>query len=490
MCSDLMERKCLKCDYFLGFSTHKDSLCRSSLVRFHPVKRFALAVASYSGAVTMFDIQSKKKLFHDLTAHKSPARDITMSEALPELFVSCGYDCNLNVYDLRQRSMVQQSQQPHPISTVCLSECGIYCVAGNLKGDVVSFDFRNLSTTLDVKRVHDGGVVRVAFVPKADESPHSVLDHLGETVSTANMTPGHISVAATSKDSVDSFNKFVDLCRANNDDGSHKSPSGLDSWLDLGAAQNHHDFSIDSVAHSPSRLSLGRVGELSELRLRRQSRVSLNNSVISDIAPACNVRRTTVLPDISSIGEEEQEPQIEQQTSKRSKFSDSIKHSLDKEGSGEPGNKENRQNNQQDIETFAKFIKDSHISTPNFLQTKSRSEQMGSDLNNAANIKEILSDIVDQKLDSIQTNLIAQMSALQTSVLQRIDQSENEIKFYQDSYYHSGHGDNFRLYKMMEREIEMLKEGMAVMLRDDAVANEFYRLKAENEELKRRLEKQ
>lgn len=457
------------------------------------------------GAVTILDVQSKKKIFFEKNAHSAPCRDISITSAAPDIMVSCGYDCNMNVYDLRKKSIVQQSQQAHPLSTVCLSPCGTYCVAGNLKGDVLSFDFRNLKGALDSKRCHDGHVVRTAFISNSSES-NSGSEKLGNTMNATNLvTPLIPPPIRVCDETSDSFIKFVDLCHTNTDVVRKASFDRRDSFFDLASPRRFHDFSTDSLAISPSRLSIGSTADYSELRLKRISRISMNNSMLSDIAPAN--RRDSVLPEVLSIMEEEHVVDDSLSASKRSKLRDSIdspnlpakadlveiqeeppNDKTNSKNSTQPdesvsSNKENRQSNHQDIEKFAKFIKDSHISTPNHMLKPPVVEIQSTD-----NVRRMITEIVDAKFNSFQYAMTEQLSNLTETISKRVNEAENEIKYYQDHYYHSGFGDNFRLFKLMEKEIDILKEGMALLVRDDSIVQEYYRLKAENEELKKMME--
>lgn len=104
------------------------------------------------------------QLFFEKHAHKEPAQDIAMCAVSSDVFASCGYDAHINVYDMRRKAMMQQHKQPHPLSTICLSPCGGYCAVGNVKGEVYSFDFRNLKEPLSVRCVHKHAVIRVAFI--------------------------------------------------------------------------------------------------------------------------------------------------------------------------------------------------------------------------------------------------------------------------------------------------------------------------------------
>ena len=60
------------------------------------------------------------------------------------------------------------------------------------------------------------------------------------------------------------------------------TPKRRDSWADLMPARNIHDFSMDSMAETPSRMTMG-FDNHSELRLKRVSRTPLNLSVLSNV---------------------------------------------------------------------------------------------------------------------------------------------------------------------------------------------------------------
>lgn len=496
------------------------------MIRFHPSKRFYLAAASYHGAATVYDIQSKKRIFYEKAAHNAPCRDITMSPAIPDILVSCAYDCKVNVYDIRKRNVVQQISQSHPLACVSLSPCGTFLCTGNLKGDITSFDFRNLKEPIDTKRVHDdSGVIRVAFVPtlgdintsgKSTNCSTLIRDNTMASLSSASMDPmGRMS---TGSDCPDTFGKFIDICVASTAGAHQSSPQRRDSWLDIAGNKGAHDFSVDSMI-SPSRMSLG-GGDHSELRLKRFSRSSLNSSTPNEVV---NVRREPRRSEIAAIVEETGELPIENDTKRpRSNAiemnevnvkADAVDNDENnpviasrennmadaKYGRGSVSkvcvsNKENQPNNQQDIDLFHRFMKDYQVSsTPNSNHVQSKGptdfQSMAMSEQGADSLKQILGDVFDTKLAEFRTAIDARFGTLEQSLLQKVNATENEIKFYQDQYYNFGFSGNFRLFKLMEKEIDQLKEGMAILLRNDTIAQEYYRLKTENEELKRRLSK-
>lgn len=386
----------------------------------------------------------------------------------PDIIVSCSFDRMIKVFDLRKRSAVRESQQSHPLSTIALSPCGTYCVAGNLRGDVISFDFRNLKQELDMKRAHDSMVIRVAFIPSiTDEN----ATRFGESMVNATSLVTPLPAPVVRNESLESFNQFIDLCTMKQASTDISPNRGRDSLLELGIANNLHDFSTDSMA-SPSRVSLG--SEFAELRLRRATRPSLSSSLLSDVTP------TT--PNAKKVEEETPKmvPVIVPPAIKRTRLTESggglsgIEEEEDAEAIAE--NKENQQNNQQDIESFNKFIKTTHVSTPNMLQTKAVRGEI--DAFNMERFTQIMEETFERKLHAMEERFMG-----------RINELENECKFLHDSYFHTSFRGSFNLFRKIQRELDVTQEAIAVLVRDDAASNEYYRMKHEIEQLKAQLSK-
>lgn len=240
----------------------------------------------------MLDIQTKKKLFFDKSAHEAPVRDISMFESSQDVFASCSYDCNIKVFDLRRRSVVHKFKQEHPMSTLCISSCGTFCVAGNLKGDVISYDFRSMKEPLNTKRVHDSAVIRVAFVPCLDGASNLTNFSINAT-NWESLTPLHgkstlssSSMSARQSNGTDSFFKFVDVCHHIN--ANEATPKRKDSWADLMPGRKIHDFSTDSMLETPL------TGDFrAELRLKRRSRFSVDQSPLIKITEPMEIEEQT-----------------------------------------------------------------------------------------------------------------------------------------------------------------------------------------------------
>ncbi|KAL5280183.1 NEDD1 family protein [Megaselia abdita] len=144
----------------------------SILTRFHPTKKYQLSVASYKGTVSIYDVQSKRKIFQLLNCHKAPCKDLCHSVALPDCLISVGYDCLINVFDTRKKTQPMALKYAHPLSSVALSECGNYFCVGNLKGEVISYDLRNPKSYLNSQKIHTSAINRISFVPSNSASSH------------------------------------------------------------------------------------------------------------------------------------------------------------------------------------------------------------------------------------------------------------------------------------------------------------------------------
>lgn len=138
---------------------------------------------------------------------------------------------------------VQQYTQPHPMSTICVSPCGTFCVAGNLKGDVISYDFRNMKQALYTKRVYDSAVVRVAFIPTISGVTNNTLEECtGSSLEVTNATSQQSSGRRSSV-----------VCESDDSPYDNMTTSRRDSWSNLMPAKKFHDCSMDSVGETPTR---------------------------------------------------------------------------------------------------------------------------------------------------------------------------------------------------------------------------------------------
>lgn len=246
------------------------------------------------------------QIFSDSSAHKAPVRDISLYTASQDTFVSCGYDCHINVYDTRKRSsIVSQHVMPNPLSTISVSACGTYCVVGDLKGEVASLDFRNMGKILHTTRAHDSPVVRVAFISS----------NVAELNLSSDVTSMETSSPQPNKDGPLSFFQFIDQCGSDHlnfdDDGLCQPADNAndDSWNDL--LRSRHQSNDFSMLDSPS------SGNISELRLKRSTQGRWSGSPMS--GQSSTIPTTPKMMGKSSSGRAESTPLTPKETSNDNK---------------------------------------------------------------------------------------------------------------------------------------------------------------------------
>ncbi|CRK93445.1 CLUMA_CG006981, isoform A [Clunio marinus] len=140
------------------------------IARFHPGRRLPLAMASFTGAVMIYDIASRSSVYEQRHAHRAPCSDIAMCEDAPNWLFSCGYDSKINIFDTRTKKIGQQIHLNCGLCTMSVPKCGSLFVVGNLKGDVITFDVRHLTRSLSKKNVGTEPVTRVHFMSLSGDS--------------------------------------------------------------------------------------------------------------------------------------------------------------------------------------------------------------------------------------------------------------------------------------------------------------------------------
>lgn len=135
----------------------------STIARFHPTKRSMLAVASYNGLTTLYDIFAKKPIFKNANAHTAPCSDVFFSDSY---LLSCGYDGLINIFDIRKQKVTLTIKGTYGWTTLAMSNCGAYFVGGNMKGELVTYDLRSIKKPLASARVETGNhkISRVDFI--------------------------------------------------------------------------------------------------------------------------------------------------------------------------------------------------------------------------------------------------------------------------------------------------------------------------------------
>ncbi|XP_013115432.2 uncharacterized protein LOC106093011 [Stomoxys calcitrans] len=447
----------------------------STLARFHPTKRFQLSIASYKGAVTIYDVHTKRKVFHAADAHGAQCRDLCMSAANPDTLISVGYDCTINIFDTRRKVKPVQIAYCHPLSTVAASECGNFICVGNLKGELTTYDLRNTKMFLASKKIHDVGVTRVAFVPLPNESSAQSFSSTGVAETSAITSSGgggankSISqpVAETARSHRDSFCDFLDF-HANR--GQEKmSPRFVprrDSfdWEALSRKPTSDDSRLSLIGKGNSAAGLNasaipsdsfdaRVNTSDFLRVPLRDR---SKSPMSPRTAACK---------LSQIKEEE-------------RGSQETAH----DSSADSSDKENPQKHINFATTRLKSMPVNYNSTPN--RTSDNRPLVTSTM---APVNRKLATTAGGN-NANELGVQQAIQELRAEMLERFKQLEFEMKLQSETNKWQIFTQNFNLWNQRSDQIEEIRDCLGVLLQTDPFVNEFMRLKEENELLRHQLQ--
>lgn len=450
--------------------------------------------------VTVMDSQSKRTIFQDKQAHRSaPCSDISWTNGSRDTLVTVGYDCMMNVYDMRTRSATSCIKNPHPFSTVATSSCGTYCVAGNLKGDIFSYDFRNFKSALTSNRAHDGIVVRVGFIPTTDGKNKSETSVAASEMST-EITTG-TGLASPNKDAHrrrDSFDEFLNMCPMR-----RATMNRRDSFLDMdvGPIKTQHTF--DSSCESRNSIALS-TSEISDLKLLPKQATDKYDAIIDEESNgkividspivtrenigsmpqhalgnnefrlvsskserkfSLNQRRSTELENLSKRDEK----------LRSSVLKETIQHKViieehkllpdeDKPSSHSAGKENENVAIGSDVDNFSKFLvtHNKRSSTP--YQEKNENGVKNLPKGGCASTTQ---------MHSIETTLTNRMDGLEEKILKYITDNQREMLF--------------NMWIMEDTSIRDIKKIVDVIIRRDEYLQDYLSTKEENEKLKQEI---
>ncbi|KAL9923843.1 WD repeat-containing protein Grip71 [Glossina fuscipes fuscipes] len=448
---------------------------QSTLARFHPSKRFHLSIASYKGAVTLYDIQAKRKLFNASDAHAAPCRDLCISPGSPDTLISVGYDCLINVFDMRRKVKPLQINYCHPLSTVAVSECGTYFCAGNLKGEIITNDMRNLKSFLSSKKIHDCGVTRVAFAPtSADNSSYS----------TSSL------VAATSDISLSGLGaKENELRKSLTSNAADGARCQRDSFCDFLDYQINRDQEKNSsrVLRSDS-FDWESLSHKSHPDINRSFEHLTTNNDICDFKANTSDFLKVPLKDRNSVS-------LHTNAGKLAQIKEEEKHLVDLEKYVDSGSeKENPQINDTNLSSSRLHAPIACNSTPNRehasmedVLTANKPQGSSTTNNTPNNTPASLEDQAHCTTPVPDANVFKAISDLRQETLQRFHHLECELKFMIENNKWQIFTQNFNLWKQNIEQTENIRDWLAALLQTDPFVNELLRLKDENELLKQQL---
>lgn len=472
---------CFNSITFLSFS--------STLARFHPTKRFQLSIASYKGAVTIYDVHAKRKVFHTTDAHAAQCRDLCMSPANPDTLISVGYDCVINIFDTRRKIKPMQLIYCHPLSTVAASRCGTYFCVGNLKGELTTYDIRNTKLFLTSKKIHECAVTRVAFAPLAGDNcssfsssglcgENSLLNAQHAASGTDLRKSDASNLVSTSENNRhhrDSFCDFLDF-QANR--GQEKISPRF--------APRRDSFDWDVLSRKPSsdeqRMSFAGLGMgSSNMSATHNDSFDIKSNSVEILKGAPlrdrsnTPQHTPLAGKLTQIMEEDKITQESTQNSDQNVSSES--------------DKENPQIDLDFVQSRLKSLGDGFNSTPHLERTSMDSILAASKTTNRPPATSTATKpIMPQVTATHSTDINQSLTDFRAEMSERINQLEFELKFQMEANKWQMFTHNFGLWNQQSEQTEEIRDCLGVLLQTDPFVNEFLRLKEENELLKQQLQ--
>lgn len=440
-------------------------------------------MVSYNGHIHIYDTQAKKKVFSHM-GHQAPCRDLAMSPVNENCLVSVGYDHLINLFDTRSKIASIQLSTSHPLSAVAISPCGSYCCVGNLKGQLLAYDFRQLKDPLiQTRNNHSGFVKRVEFLPTTEE---------------VSLTEKFAGEAATRplgrRDSMQSF--F---------DHHYKRLPEQRKMSNLFSAENTSGTRI-SLGHDFKRL----LREEETVRSRQDSSSSSASSDVEFVGFTPGQPSSIAVPQTETV--EQKTPLIPKLSDERKDRKDLIPKRLPSSRQSvnldrpipEHDEFENVKSRpvRNSIQTSTPLNSAPLVSTP----TSSSSKKLGipekylgdgDSLGNrlgattAAGLSSVTGKLAERERSG-QQQTVGHDFELQLN--ERIERLEKQLEFRLEQNSWELKNYNTLVYmKQMEQVEELQKSvleltvGMNCLIRSDDFIDEFFRLRQENEELKARL---
>lgn len=435
----------------------------STLARFHPTKKFHLAIASNKGSVTIFDFTAKRKSFH-YEAHAAPCRDVCMSPVHPDCLVTVGYDSIINIFDTRKKSLSMEIKHDHPFSTISLSDCGLFCCAGNLKGEIIGYDFRNLKKLLSVRKVHEGSIERIAFVPNDSKS---------------DSESGYMKMESTCL--IDSPTKLTNPRKSildgngGGDESDFPMPSKRDSfWNDIENYNRIMNLNCSPTARLSleSRLSMGSTRLSTGFEMGYYDDSFDNSGKIVERKDKSNVnlkRRSSITKPVRKFFKEEN-------------FTDVLENINEEKcvSITEPQiQTENKENLSLNVSDSFSCIKTGNNSTPQAVKKVSFIPQIHE-------IEEVqLKPVINQR----PINFSRELDAIRSEFDDKLKFVQNDLLLNADENKWSILNQNSMLSCRQDDAIDEIRNALNMLMNKEMYIAEFMRLKRENEELKKLVAK-
>lgn len=395
------------------------------------------------------------------------------SLSIPDTLISVGYDCCINIFDLRRNIQRTQITCCHPLSTVAVSTCGNYFCVGNLKGELISYDMRQLGNVLNSAKPHSSAVDRVTFIASDAErlsynlstTPSQNNSELSVNNSNMSISGGNRFAASnnfakaeeTSKHNMrDSFCDFIETQANCRDDKN---------GLRLSTRRDSFDWETFSQKTNEN------LKQLSSINITQQ-KFDNNSKRVHTQVNGNDVPRLSLYAaprKLEQILEEEKQLNAEDKNKSITRRSDELPNVLKSDISS------TETNVVESSSCIASTANDANIT--NLYKNASDSNASDSKLENNC---EMISTNDSQRTQS--------MVELRQEMLKRMECLEFEMKFLIDSSKWEIINQSYNLWSQTLAYCQEMRENMALLLQADPFTNELARLKLENIALKQQLE--
>ncbi len=163
-------------------------------LRFSPHSKNLLFAAGADGCVTAFNLETndlKPRVWH---LHQNKCTMVDFSSMSPNLIITAGLDQNVNIQDIREKSVTKSMNLSVPITAGAVAPNGYGLIVGSYYGDLIGLDLRRPGIEVMRYKGHGKNMVSaVDFVKTVKDKTSSRTDKSPETSKKSTVTKRDVS---------------------------------------------------------------------------------------------------------------------------------------------------------------------------------------------------------------------------------------------------------------------------------------------------------
>lgn len=422
----------------------------------------------------MLDIQSKKIVFQKLDAHKSNCRDIFCPLDVPDRLFSVGYDHMVNIFDTRKysRNPAVNLRLNSPVTCVSAIPSSESFVVGTIKGEVFSYDIRNLKQILAFAKPHDSSVQRICVF---------------SSKSSASSAIGNFSEGLASNIDLD---EMMDEQIENNKNSSNLNASLMDEILDLqrrGRKSEYYSrYSIESV-----QTDRGSIGTRRSDDFGYKNAVALLNNLSFDKSGS----EEDFDPNVSNINIDRLKKRQKSMQNNQSAIIEEEEPKNEIKDSEDPPSPPIPHDISDKFETPVQSIASSTPEIKTVLRKDSAESVDGLDRKYSTPRVSIIPKVIIEKPQvELPPNVLTreEFQKGMADLKEHMDRKSNEVHqlvlYDLERRYYSLLTDNFNYYNELNEKLEMLEKCVEILVKEDPMVEHLMQLQEENHQLTIRLE--